>query len=219
MTANPDLIILKHSSQTTEQIEEAISSTGSNPIAEGEIVISQETDRAYLYTKGSTGNVVRVYTGANLGVNNEWNISEDGGDFDLGSASYEQFYLPDTIEPFSVVETTPILSPLQYYDYTIAIGRFASLLKVQSNHPAWIRLYGTALARDLDNRFAPGGRFPPLGQDFWGEFVTTSTNGTITLAPVVLMSSSDGFARLRIRNMETISTSLIITLTVVSIVN
>lgn len=219
MTANPDLIVLKHSTGSIEQIESAISSTGQYPITDGELVISQESDRAYLYTIGSNGNVVRVFTGANPSVQNNWNISEDGGDFDSGSASYKQYFLPDTLRPFDVIETTPLLESLGYYDYSIAVGKFACLTKVSCNQPAWIRLYGTDTARQLDDRFAPGGRFPPLGQEFWGEFVTTVSKGTITVAPVVTMSSFDGFARIRVRNMATTATSLTISFNVVSIVN
>jgi hypothetical protein len=219
MTANPELIRLKYSSQDLEVVEQAIAPGGTDQITDGELVIIQESDRAFLYTVGKNSNLVRVFTGANLNPTNNWAISEDGGDFDSGTASSEQFFLPDVNQPFDLVEQTAIVGGGSYYDFSLLTGKMAYITKISSNYPAWIRVYGTEEARSLDNRIAPGGVLPLPGSQFHAEIVTTTTAGTITLSPVAIASSPDSSIRVRLRNLSNLARSFTVTFTILSLTN
>jgi hypothetical protein len=219
MAANPEIILLKHSSQDLTLVEEAIAPGGSDGITDGELVIVQEDDRAFLYTIGKNNNLVRVFTGANLNPSNNWSISEDGGDFDTGSASSEQFFLPDVNQPFHIVYQTSPVAGGNYSDFSMITGKMAYIMEISSNHPAWIRVYGTAEARTADNRTSPGGTLPVPGSDFHAEVVTTPAAGTITMSPVAIAHSPDSNVRIRLRNLSTESRSFVVTLKILSLTN
>lgn len=219
MTANPELIRLKYSSQDLEVVEQAIAPGGTDQITDGELVIVQESDRAWLYTVGKNNNLVRVFTGANLNPTNNWAISEDGGDFDLGTASSEQFFLPDVNQPFDITYQTTTIQGGGYADFSLVTGRMAYITKISSNYPAWIRVYGTEEARNADNRITPGGVLPLPGSQFHAEVVTTVSAGTITLSPVAIASTPDSSIRVRLRNLSNLARSFTVVFTILSLTN
>lgn len=219
MAANPELILLKHSSQDLTVVEQAIAPGGSDAITDGELVIVQEDDRAFLYTIGKNNTLVRVFTGANLNPSNNWAISEDGGDFDLGTASSEQFFLPDVNQPFQIIYETPLTAAGAYVDFNMMIGRMAYITEISSNYPAWIRVYGTDESRDADVRISPGGALPIPGSGFHAEVVTTTAAGTITLSPVAIASSPTSNAKIRLKNLSSEPRVFIVALTILSLTN
>lgn len=77
MAANPEIIRLKHSTDSEASIIAAISPGAPHAISRGELVIGVESASAKLYTLSANNVPVPVVSGFPYGV--------DGGDFDLGS--------------------------------------------------------------------------------------------------------------------------------------
>lgn len=79
MAANPDIIRLKHSTDSEASIIAAIAPGASHPISRGELVVGVENGFAKLYTLDTNDSPVAI--GGSLPA------SIDGGDFDSGSYS------------------------------------------------------------------------------------------------------------------------------------
>lgn len=77
MAATPDIVRIKHSTDSEASIVAAIAPGSSHPITRGELVLGIETGQAKLYALDSTNVPVPVVSGYPFGI--------DGGDFDAGS--------------------------------------------------------------------------------------------------------------------------------------
>jgi len=77
MTANPDIIKLKYSSDGDAAIRAAIATNGTDPITTGELVVGVEDFRVRLYSKDATGRIVEAVSGTSI-------PTIDGGDFNTG---------------------------------------------------------------------------------------------------------------------------------------
>ena len=113
---------------------------------------------------------------------------------------------------FSV--TTNLLAPGESQDFSSADpGNIYELLVVESNTPAWLRVYSSAAARSADTRIAPGGTPPLSGTGFFAELATTSSPETIEFAPVPLVQTS-GLTYFRVVNTDVVPRTITFTLTV-----
>jgi len=74
MTATPDIIRLKYSSDGDAAIRAAIATSGTDPITTGELVVGIEDFRVRLYSKDATGRIVEAVSGTSP-------PTIDGGDF------------------------------------------------------------------------------------------------------------------------------------------
>jgi hypothetical protein len=101
--------------------------------------------------------------------------------------------------------TTASLAAGAAEDFTIAGGDAFQLLSVTASTPAWVRVYGTAAARDADTRTEPGGTPPGAGNDYYAELATVAAPQTIRFSPVPLVQGTSGDAFIRVKNMDTVS--------------
>lgn len=76
MSARPDLVRLKYSSDGDASIRAAIATGGTDPIQTGELVVGVEQYRVILYSKDASGRIVNAVAGPN------YPTEIDGGDFD-----------------------------------------------------------------------------------------------------------------------------------------
>lgn len=114
----------------------------------------------------------------------------------------------------TVSTTTASLSPNTVANASVVIKRTANLLKITTNYPAWVRVYGTAAARTADSSrlitedYAPGS----------GCYADVSTpdpatgSYVINLSPVPVFVNSDATpadtAYLSIKNLDSVARAI-----------
>lgn len=121
---------------------------------------------------------------------------------------------PASASRLSVGYTTATLAPSATETGTVALKKTSDILKIVTNYPAWIRLYGTAAQRTADaSRLITQDPAPGAGV-----FLDASTSSSLDLvmSPIPTFSNGDGtpadVGYLSVKNLD--STSRVITVTI-----
>jgi hypothetical protein len=122
-----------------------------------------------------------------------------------------------SLEVSAIPHTTAELAPDGVEDFAIAGGDLFHLLSVTASTPAWVRVYGTAAARDADTRTEPGGTPPGAGNDYYAELATVAAPQTIRFSPVPLVQGTSGDAFIRVKNMDAVSRAITLNFAVLTL--
>lgn len=121
-----------------------------------------------------------------------------------------------TFERTTLSHTTITLAASATEEFTLAINKTADLLKVATDFPAWVRVYGSAAMRSDDSgRLITEDPAPGAGCFFDGR--TESTALEIDCSPVPIFVNHDSTpantAYLSLRNLDTVSRAITLDLT------
>jgi hypothetical protein len=143
-----------------------------------------------------TGNLYYLANGQLDGSSDDLSDNSNWQEFSPGSGDQGLFVAEET-------QTTSLLEPGEYQDFSFEFGSVYQLLSIESSSPCWFRLYGKSSARDLDTRTEPGGTPPGSGSDFYTEIVTTELLPSIRLSPIPTVNSWYGTTFARVVNTGT----------------
>lgn len=116
----------------------------------------------------------------------------------------------------SIAYTTSSLAAGAVEDFAVSNLTLFKLLSFTSSTPSWIRIYGTSSARSADTRTSPGGTVPAAGTEFYAELATSTAPQTIRLSPVPVVQPSSGQVFIRIKNIDTVTRTISVTLSTLS---
>lgn len=116
----------------------------------------------------------------------------------------------------SIAYTTSSLAADAVEDFVVSDLILFKLLSFTSSTPSWIRIYGTSSARSADTRTSPGGTVPAAGTEFYAELATSTAPQAIRLSPVPVVQPSSGQIFVRIKNIDTVTRTISVTLSTLS---
>lgn len=101
--------------------------------------------------------------------------------------------------------TTSPLATNAFEDFELSIGKLYQILEIETDYPAWLRIYGKAAARTADLRISPGLPFPPAGTGYFTEVATVLPDLSIFMSPIatVQQDATDTFFSIQNNDLST----------------
>lgn len=127
--------------------------------------------------------------------------------------------LPSGLSVQTFTYTTASLAPGAFEDFELSIGKLYNVLQIETDFPAWLRVYGKASARTADVRITPGLPFPVAGSGYFTEVATTIGNPSIFMSPIAAVQQETTDTYFSIQNNDASAREITVTISAVVLVS